>query len=152
MKFLNKRPFHAKLSARFPEPDGGWLYNGFTEVYGNNCYTISARAKLDTLVRKTLNIPSVLGSQYPLFAFPDAGAGWKGFHQRYRWSPIELSDEADLSRLLHKHLYFREPGQRRHEDNYHITDSSFLWVAVFCHHDNWHFFSSPKATMKVRAI
>lgn len=141
MKFLNKANFEAKLRRRFPDHCDGWLYNCLEQAFGCEAYTISARAKLDTLITKTQRIVLALHSIYPLCAFPNGVAGWRGVPQNRRRSPVELPDAEQLSQLLRDHLYFRDPG--RHIDNYHVTDQHFRWIAVFCHHDDWHFYAPP---------
>lgn len=141
MKYLNKKSFEATLRHRFPDHGGGWLCNCLEEVFRCDSYTISSRAKLDTLIAKTQRIASALGSRYPLIAFPNGCAGWRAVPKNRRQSPIELSSPDDISELIRRHIYFRDPD--RYEDNYHIADSSFRWIAVFCHHGDWHFFASP---------
>ena len=143
MKFLKKAAFESKLYRRFPEDRDGWFYNVLREAYGCKCsYTISARAKLESLIAKTCRIIMALNSSYPIYAFPDLAAGWRAFPKNRRWSPVELADPAELANLLREHIYFRHPQNRI--DNYHIADSNFRWIAVFCHHDDWHFFASPQ--------
>ena len=141
MKYLNKKSFEATLRHRFPDHGGGWLCNCLEEVFRCDSYTISSRAKLDTLIAKTQRIASALGSRYPLIAFPNGCAGWRAVPKNRRQSPIELSSPDDISELIRSHIYFRD--LESYEDNYHIADSSFRWIAVFCHHGDWHFFASP---------
>jgi hypothetical protein len=148
VKFLKKRDFQDKLLERFPDHGDGWLYNCLEEHFQCGCYTISARAKLDTLVAKTLKVASTLSSRYPLVSFPNGCAGWRGVAKNRRQSPVELSSPQELSQLLREHIYFRDP--KRYEDNYHITDDAFRWVVVFCHHGDWHFFAPSKSVAKVK--
>ncbi|MBA3964136.1 MAG: hypothetical protein H0X40_19870 [Chthoniobacterales bacterium] len=89
-----------------------------------------------------------MGSRYPLFAFPDGLAGWRGAPKNHRHSPIALPDPESLSEVLREHIYFRDP--KRYEDNYHVTDAAFCWIAVFCHHGDWHFFASPELIARAK--
>lgn len=141
MKFTNKKIFDATLRTRFPDHGGGWLYNCLEDAFDCDAYTISSRANLETLIKKTQRIASTLGTHYPLIAFPNGTAGWRPVPKNRRQSPIQLSSPDDLSELLRCHVYFRDP--KRYEDNYHITDHAFSWIAVFCHHGDWHFFAPP---------
>lgn len=146
MKFTNKKVFGARLRSRFPDYEEGWLYNYLESAFGCEPYTISSRAKLDTLITKTKRIAATLGGGYPLIAFPNGMAGWRGVPTNRRLSPVQISSPDDLSELLRSHIYFRDP--KRFEDNYHITDASFSWIAIFCHHGDWHLYA-PSASISI---
>lgn len=152
VNFLNKATFEAKLRQRFScDSDcGGWLYNCLSGEFGCEPYTISARATIDTLIDRTQRIVQELGSRYPIWAFPDSAAGWRDVSSNRRTSPIELLDADELSQLLRRHIYFRDPGRRI--DNYHISDIDFRWIVVFSHHDDWHFYGRPDLVAHVKKV
>jgi hypothetical protein len=148
MKFINKSEFWSQLKKHYPEYKGGWFYNCLEDAFGCPSLDISNRAKLETLIKKTNSIPLILGSSYPLLAFPNGNAGWKNLSSSRSQSPISVSDENELADLITKHIYFRDAN--RYEDNYHITNQEFEWFAVFCHHGDWHLFTSKKIMQKIR--
>lgn len=145
-RVISKKRFQSKLKEYFCEYSGGWLYNYLDDFYHCESYTISSRAKLQTLITKTGRIILEMGSSYPLLAFTNGIAGWRRVDQRYRHSPVELHDTEDLLSLLNHHIYYRV----RKEDNYHITDCDFGWVTVFCHHGDWHFFAPQAQITKAK--
>ena len=141
MKFINKAKFLARVHERFHPESESWLYNYFPSVFRSHSYAISSRAKVETLIKKTQKLVPALGSNYPLYAFPDGIAGWRDTPKNRRLSPIELSDQEELRDTIENRIYFRDP--KRREDNYHITDADFRWVVVFTHHGDWHLYAPP---------
>ncbi len=93
-------------------------------------------------------IPRILGSAFPLIAFPNSCLDWKEAQSTRKQSPIQIEDESELVDLVLNRIHFRDP--QRYEDNYHITTPALDWFVVFCHHDDWHFFASNQAVTKVR--
>jgi hypothetical protein len=148
MKFINKSEFWSQLKKRYPDYKGGWFYNCLEDALGCKSLDISNRAKPATLIKRTQLILNILGSSYPLLAFPNGNAGWKNLSSSRSQSPIRVSDQDELTNLIANHIYFRDATRR--EDNYHITNQEFEWFVVFCHHGDWHFFSSKKAMQKIR--
>ncbi len=148
MKFINKSEFWSQLKKHYPDHKGGWFNNCLEHAFRCPSLDISNRAKLETLIKRTQLIPNILGTSYPLIAFSNGNAGWKNLATSRPQSPIRISDQNELANLVKKHMYFRDA--RGYEDNYHITDQGFEWFVVFCHHGDWHFFSSKKTMQKIR--
>lgn len=149
MKYLNKATFGSQLKRRYPDHNGGWFYNGLEDAFGCPCLNVSPNVKLETLIKRTQTMPLILGSSFPLIAFPNGGAGWRGTNRNRKQSPILIEDSKELGELLRARIYFRDA--KRYEDNYHVASSDLNWFVVFCHHGDLHVFADARSLRRVRA-
>lgn len=152
MKYIDKKIFWNKLKQKFSIRPNEFFYNSLDEYFNCKGYTISRTAKLDTLIKRTLQIPKILGNKYPLVIFNNECSGWKGI-KKYKYLPIEIGSSKELKEILRNRIYFREEYDKfgeRYDNNYHITNKDFEWFIIFCHHDDWHFYAKPSLVTKIK--
>ena len=154
MRYLKKAKFGAELERRYPSYIAGWFGDCLLDIPNWSYIDISARAKVETLIRRTQAIPRILGDSYPLIGFPNGVirchvAGWKNVPSNRKHSPIEISDPDELAQLIVTRMHFRDP--KGFEDNYYITNQKCEWFALFCHHGDWHFFAPKRTVQRVKA-
>lgn len=148
MKYLNRKEFFKELNKKIPHSTGGWFYNNFEDYLGRKSYDLSEKISLDTLIKRTIKIPEILNSSYPLYIFNDHVAGWK-HSKKFKYSPIVVDEPEILENILRNKNFFRDP--ERYEDNYYITNKQFDWFVIFCHHSDWHFSAKPNVVKKIKA-